>query len=410
MRAGDAKIDKAVRILWVDRDFRKGETAYRLFEEAREEGNPDAYYFLARCHAGTGFVKSAFGFEEDENKMAELLDTAIEKGSALAMFSARRFGGYEPKGGSYVHAPYTSEREVWDAVYAQAEQGDLFTKYLVANAYYYGDVIGILGIDLEAMSREEAMSTIKNYALTAAKMYEELFAENFTLGVGNYIDIFKSGDYGVLKNPKKVMDAEQIAADNGEPHYMIEVGSRIVDKEPQKAAEYFERALSLGYAPGAFNLGRMYSVGGQFPRDLSKAKTLIEECLRAGSCTTACNNRLGEIYFVGGDGVDVDYDKAFAHFMEAYKDKNYWASDMVGTCYLKGLGTERDYEKAQMELSRYPGEPLAIIGLGEIYAYGLGVPQDIKRGMEYWAKLPKDERVLEHKRNFKKTVFGWKQR
>ncbi|MBQ9768384.1 MAG: sel1 repeat family protein [Lachnospiraceae bacterium] len=156
--------------------------AYRLLEEARDEGNPDAYYFLARCHAGTGFVRPAFGFEEDENRVAEYLDLAIGHGSALAMLSARRFGGYTPKGGSYVHAPYTSEREVWNVVCAQAE------------------------------------------------------------------------------------------------------------------------------------------------------------------------------------------------------------------------------------FARYPGEALAIIGMGEMYAYGLGVPQDIKRGMEYWAKLPKDERVQEHKRNFKKTLFGWKQR
>lgn len=410
MRPGESKINRAVRMLWVDKDFSKGTTAYQLFEEARDEGNPDAYYFLARCHAGKSYVKPDFGFEVDDEKTHELLDLAIEHGSALAMFSARRFGGYKPKGGSYVHAPYTSEREVWDAVCAEAEQGNLFTKYLVANAYYYGDVVEILGIDLEAAGPTVAVMTIKDYVLIAAKMYEELMAEGLTMGVGNYIDIFESGNYGVLKNPKKVMDAERIAADNGETYYMVETGKKLLDKEPQKAAEYFERALNLGFAPGGLNLGKMYSIGGQLPQDLYRAKHLIEDCLRAGSCTIACNNRLGEIYFWGGNGVDVDYYKAFTHFMEAYKEENYWASDMVGTCYLKGLGTERDYEKALAELSRYPGEKLAIIGLGEIYAYGLGVPQDIKRGMEYWEKLPKDERVLEHKRNFKKTLFGWKQK
>lgn len=407
---GDSKINKAVRILWVDKDFRKGATAYRLFEEARDEGNPDAYYFLARCHAGKSYVKPGFGFENDDKKVAELLDLAIEHGSVLAMFSAKRFGGYTPKGGSYVHAPYTSKEEVWDAVCARAEQGDFFSKYLVANAYYYGDVVEILGIDFDAVGPAVAAITIRDYILKAAEMYEELMAENITLGIGNYVNIFESGNYGVLKNPKKVMDAQQIGADNGEPFDMVEVGKRLQDKEPQKAAEYFERALNLGFAPGGLNLGKMYSIGGQLPRDLYKARNLIEGCLRAGECTIACNNRLGQIYFVGGDGVDVDYDKAFTHFMEAYKGKNYWAADMVGTCYLKGLGTEKDYKKAHDEFARYPGEELAIIGLGEIYAYGLGVPQDIKRGMEYWAKLPKDPRVLEHKRNFKKTLFGWKQK
>ena len=410
MRPGESKINKAVLILWVNKDFSKGTMAYQLLEDAKEEGNPDAYYFMARCHAGKSYVKPDFGFEDNDKKVHDLLDLAIENGSALAMFSARRFGGYKPKNGSYIHAPYTSEREVWDTVCAQAEQGNIFTKYLVANAYYYGDVVEILGIDLEAAGSAVALTTIKDYVLTAAKMYEELMAEGFTLCINNYINIFKSGDYGIPKNPQKVMEAERIAADNGEPYYMVEVGTRLLNKDPQKAAEYFERALSLGFAPGGLNLGKMYSIGGQLPQDLYRAIQLIRGCLDAGSCLTACNNRLGEIYFKGGNGVNVDYDRAFAHFMEAYKDKNYWASDMVGTCYLKGLGTVRDYNKALTEFLRYPDEELAIIGMGEIYAYGLGVPQDIKRGMEYWKKLPGNERVQENMRNFKKTLFGWKQK
>ncbi len=89
--------------------------------------------------------------------------------------------------------------------------------------------------------------------------------------------------------------------------------------------------------------------------------------------------------------------------------ENYWGSDMLGTCYLKGLGTNVDYVKAKEELSRYTKEALSSIGLGEIYAYGLGVPVDIKKGMEYWDRFPNHQKVIEHKKNFKKTLFGWKQ-
>mgnify|MGYP002515126688 CR=1 FL=1 len=70
-------------------------------------------------------------------------------------------------------------------------------------------------------------------------------------------------------------------------------------------------------------------------------------------------------------------------------------------CNKNGLSKE--------ELERYPGEALSAVGLGEIYAYGLGVPVDIKKAMTYWDKFPKHEHVIEHKKHFKKTLFGgWK--
>ena len=46
--------------------------------------------------------------------------------------------------------------------------------------------------------------------------------------------------------------------------------------------------------------------------------------------------------------------------------------------------------------------------IGEIYCYGLGVPQDIAKGMKYFDKFPDHPRVIENKKHFKKTLFGWK--
>ena len=48
--------------------------------------------------------------------------------------------------------------------------------------------------------------------------------------------------------------------------------------------------------------------------------------------------------------------------------------------------------------------------LSEIYAYGLGVPVDIRKAMKFWKQLPNDPRVLENKKNFKRTLFGWKRK
>ena len=187
---------------------------------------------------------------------------------------------------------------------------------------------------------------------------------------------------------------------------MVKLGTKAEETQPQKAAEYFQKALDQGYADAGYYLGKLYTFKGAFPRDLKKAKELFEKYI--DGATVGCHNLLGEIYFYGGDGIEPDYNKAFEHLLAAHNMENYWGSDMLGTCYLKGLGTNIDYVKAKEEFERYTKKTLSAIGLGEIYAYGLGVPADIKKGMEYWDRFPNHQQVIEHKKNFKKTLFGWK--
>lgn len=403
----DERIEEAVQILWVDRQFERGEEAIRLFMQAAEEGNPDAYYFLARCYAGPSYVERGFHFADDDEKVKEYLDLSIEKGSALGMFGARRFGGYKPKGGSFVHEPYRSSKEIWDKVCAIADTGEIFTQYLVANAYYYGDVAELTEMDFSKSTKIEVQWQFRRWAEKAIEMYEDLIAHNMMMGVGNYIDIITSGDFGIPKDEKKAEELMNLAASKGNPYYMVKLGRKVEETQPQKAAEYFQKALDCGYTDAGYYLGRLYTFKGAFPRDLKKAKELFEKCI--DGATVGCHNLLGEIYFYGGDGIEPDYNKAFEHLLAAHNMENYWGSDMLGTCYLKGLGTNVDYVKAKEELSRYTKEALSSIGLGEIYAYGLGVPVDIKKGMEYWDRFPNHQKVIEHKKNFKKTLFGWKQ-
>lgn len=408
MKKLDTKIQQAVQILWIDRPLNRGQEAKMLLEQSAAEGNADAYYFLARCYAGPCYVDCGFGFPEDDNKAFEYLDMSIEHGSALGMFAARRFGGYKPRCGSFVHEPYHSSKEIWDEVCSIADSGELFTKYLVANAYYYGDVAKLLEIDFSQMSRPLLDKQFKEWAEMAIPMYEDLIAHDMIMGLGNYIDIITSGDYGVLKNEKRAKELQHIGAEKGNPFYMIKVGQEYEETQPEKAAEYYLRALDHNYPSGNYYLARLYTFGGKLPRDIRKARELFEACLQADAEPVGCNNRLGEIYFYGGDGIEPDYNKAFRHLLAAHDAENYWGSDMLGTCYLKGLGTAIDYVRAKEEFSRYKGEALSSIGLGEIYAYGLGVPADIKTAMTYWDKFPNHPAVVENKKRFKKTLFGWK--
>lgn len=404
----DSRIKKVVQILWIDEDFQRGAEAKQLLEQMVEEGNADAYYFLARCYAGPQFVNTGFDFPDDENKCFEYLDLSIKNGSALGMFAGRRFGGYKPPNGTFVHEPYHSLKEIWEEVCHIADSGEFFTKYLVANAYYYGDVAKLLEMDFSHTPPQLITQQFRQWAETAIMMYEELLRANMLMGLGNYIDIITSGDYGVPKNEKRAKELRQLGADKGNPYYMVTVGEEIEKQQPEKAETYYKRALEHNYVEANFYLGRLYSLGGNGHRNLMKSRELLEKCLEAGKKTVGCNNYLGELYFYGGDGIDADYNKAFQHLLAAYKEDNHWGYAMLGTCYLKGLGTSVDYEKARTEFSRFNPNALAALGLGEIYANGLGVPVDIKKAMTYWDMYPNYPEIIEVKKNFKKTLFGWK--
>lgn len=409
MKELDIKVQKAVQILWIDLAFERGQEAISLLEQAIEEGNSDAYYLLARCYMGPSFVNPGFGFpDDDDSKWEEYLNLSIEKGSALGMFAARRVGGYEPRCGSFIQEPYHSSKEIWDEVCRMADAGELFTKYLVANAYYYGDVIKLAEIDMDKIPKDQIEKQIKEWQETAIRMYDELVAKGMIMGVGNYIDIITSGDYGIPKNENKAKELRKIAADRGNAFYMVKVGQDYEKTQPEKAAEYYSRAAEHNNPLGNYYLGKLYTYDGKLPRDIKLAKNCFETCLAAGEEPIGCNNRLGQIYFYGGDGVDIDYEKAVRHFLAASDADNHWGSDMLGTCYLKGLGTAVDYKRAKEELERYKGEELSAVGLGEIYAYGLGVPVNIKTAMEFWNKFPNNTNVIAHKKKFKKTLFGWK--
>lgn len=407
----DSRVEKAVDILWLHMQFDRGLEARKLLEEAAAEKDADAYFFLARCYAGSCFVNSSFGLEEDNTLWEEYLNKSIENGSAVGMFGAKRFGGFRPRCGSYIQKPYQTAKEVWDEVKRLADDGELFCQILLANAYYYGDPAYFFGIDIQRLSQNEWEGKLHEWTLKAIPIYENLIAHGVMMGLVNYIDIVRSGDNGIPKDEKKARQLEQIGADHDMSWYQIKVGRYLEESNLNKAEEYYNRALKLHDMDACYYLGSLYSFNGKRKQDLQKAKYYFEMGLAGDPESNGCNNRLGEIYFYGGDGIEADYSKAVQHFLAASNQDNHWAYDMLGMCYLKGLGTETDYKKAKLEFERYQPSALAAIGLGEIYAYGLGVPEDIAKGIHFWQKYPDHPQVKENMKNFKRSLLGsWKRK
>lgn len=214
----DNRLEEAIWTLWIRPDFAKGREALGKLEMLAQEGNADAYYFLARCYAGEGFIREEFGFPDNDDSLWEdNLNKSIEGGSALGMFAGRRFGGFEPRCGSFIQPPYHNDKEIWDEVCALADAGEVFTQYLVANAYYYGDVAEFLSFDARNLTNAQIEDAFRRWAITAAKMYEDQFSRGVFIGWGNYMDIFTCGDYSIPKDEKRAKSVLQIAADAGYP-------------------------------------------------------------------------------------------------------------------------------------------------------------------------------------------------
>ncbi len=401
------KVEQAIDILWLKEDPSQGETALKLLQEAADAGDGDAYFFLARCYFGPCYVKERFGFPEDDEKGYAYLEKSLELGSAVGMLGANRVGGFKPKKGTLIYPPYTSNKQIWDVVSekisGETSPGQIFLKYMVANAYYYGDVVELMEIPESEINAYK----VQSFMYKAANLYEDCIKSGFRFGINNVVKIFESGDY-IPPNPQKVMEIKKMAADTGSAEYETMYGKANISKNLDLAEEYLLRGAKHGDANAYSALAGLYTYGGKRPADIPKALEYILAGLEIDPNHTGLHNYYGELYFNGSNVVPLDYYKAVEHFEKAI-ETNKWGSDMLGTCYLKGLGTYVDYAKAKELFSIYPGAELCRLGLGEIYCFGLGVPQDIKKGMEYLDKVPNHPRTKEIKSHFKKGLFGWKQ-
>lgn len=400
----------AIAKLWLHPHTGEGAQALEALENAASQGDKDAYYLLGRCYAGPSFISSIHGFKEDDEKAQEYFYKSTIYGSAIGMLGYMRVSS---KNRYILYPPYESMQEVFDEVHQLAyEQQDIFCKMLIANAYYYEDVALIFEEGRKASCDPATYEALaQQWMKEAISLYESCIDHGLTLVIGNLIQLYTKGMYGLPIQPHKELELWRRGASMKDGRYEAKLGVWCSEHgQHTQAVSYFKSAYHHGNLDGLYHLAEETTFRGGLPLDLLSACKCLEECLANKHQELGCHNMLGEIYFFGGSGVMIDYEKAFYHLQAAHQiDGNIWASDLLGTCYLKGLGTKPDYQKAMRLFEMDVHKPMACIGIGEIYAYGLGVKQDIRSAMVYWSNHPKDERVIANKKNFKRTLFGWKQ-
>lgn len=198
LRKKDPRIETAIDNIYRKQDNSKVMESFAMLSQASSEGNGDACYFLGRMYLGECFIPRGLNFPENGEVGEQFFNMSLNFGSAIGMFACRRLGGFEPEGGSFLRDPFRSELELWQSIYFNAIDGDMFYKYVLANSFYYGDV-------LEQLNLAPTGEVLYLCARIAQHLYEEQLANGYAMGLGNYQDIITSGDYGVEPDEERYL-------------------------------------------------------------------------------------------------------------------------------------------------------------------------------------------------------------
>ena len=316
----------------VEQDYVK---AVKLYEQAAEQDNDWAQIRLARCY------RDGKGVEKDIEKCIKLLEQAAENNSTLAMRELAKM---------YDLAEFIERNpeKAFHYVKLGADKGDDICLWNLAR--YYKNGIG-------------------------CEINMDLYWE--------YLE--KAANAG---NPRAQDDLGDIY-NYGEPNLNIL-------PDPQKACEWYEKAIAQDYLPAMVDLALCYSIGGCLPLDDKKAAELFRQAAEA-------SDERGQ-YFLSdeyqqGDGVNQDEVEAFNWCLKSAEQEYLPAMARIGEYYYYGFGTEQNFEKAVewLQKASVEGEENAQYHLGLCYEMGYGVERSLSDALAlfYYSSHQKHQKARE---------------
>ncbi len=167
----------------------------------------------------------------------------------------------------------------------------------------------------------------------------------------------------------------------GLPEYCL-LGRIYMESDPQKAQQYFQKALKAGDTEAYYYLAMIAP-------DNKSAMKYLERGDKAGDRN--CASMLGKVYEYGLGGVKVDNKKAEKYYLKAGDDS--FALYRLGVMWLNGdlgKGTDEDYQKgiAYLEQAAEQGYIDAIYSLGILYQSGDPIGKvDYAKARQYFELL-----------------------
>ena len=145
----------------------------------------------------------------------------------------------------------------------------------------------------------------------------------------------------------------------------------------EEALKEFNYLADKGYAPGIYELGKLYEGGHGVTRDYYKAADLYQQAVKKNHVDSMF--ALAVLYDEG-NGVKLDKQMAISLFEKAANKNLPAAQYNLGVMYANGDGVSQDYKTARSwyEKAAANNYTLAQFNLALMYFEGLGVPKNLE--------------------------------
>lgn len=376
-------VETALRYIYYDVRLGKGAEGLELLKKASEEGDGDASCILARCMWGPQYVWNGHNFPEDDELGMKYLYKSVEQGSALGVMVAVRCNEFSQEMAQKM--PFANLKEAFAKVLEKANAGDAFCQYTIGNSYYWGDFLDIDEINPQSFSNN---AELKSYVAENTRKCEEWFLKALRGGIhsaaNNLNAYYTEGvDEYVAPQPAKAKGLYKMGAELGHPDLQWSYAEELeAQGKVQEGFEWRKKAAEGGQTECWYDVAEQYRTGKFLPKDLYKAAECYEKCInqRANNFSKlASANQLGRMY-CEGEGVMKDYTKALPLIKLAVETKYPNNVYYLGKCYY-GMG---EYEKARTCFENSSVSDMEVnYMLGMIYTRGLGVAENIDKGIKY---------------------------
>ena len=395
-------VKTAVELIWSSFDRDEIRRGYAMLMQAAQQGDADALAFIARCFMGEEYVWPQAGFKVDDANASKLMQKSAMMGSATGVLCAARSSNLTPS--VERHMPFASFKEAFEEILGQAERGDAFCCYMVANVYFWGDYLRVEPDYAKQFKDENGYNA---WAWPIAKeWYERSFDSGLCAGWGNYCNIRESGLCDIAQDVfekyyLKLADISPVICNNYGYYLRTEKG------DSYGGLLRYVEAARRGDPQAAYNAGHIYEAGEEVDENIDLAYQLYEMAAKCGH--PAGQFEVGYYLFEGFGDVEQDYAKAVEWFEKAYQNPKCsettrtQTAAYLGLCYQEGLGTVQDDDVA-FEYLHEAGEDIdnlwesitvkVLTALGVAYAFGRGTETDIELGYQYLedaAKLGSEE-------------------
>lgn len=409
-------VEEGIRLVWRQFDKEEIHRGFHLLEEAAKEGDADAYCFLARCYMGKCYVWGDAGLPEDDDLAAKYIKESVLRGSAAGVLCAMRCGELTPGVRKNMPLSTTLARNI---ILEKAEAGETFCQYMIGNTYYWGDVIEIDELDLEKDYPTEESFNAFAYP-KAIYWFERALQGGLAFASRNLCSIYEDGKGGIPGDEDRADECVRFAAALGSPEMMNSHGYRLTQKgKLEEGFHWYKASADAGDSSGCYHTGWGYENGKGAEESDDKAFPYYMRSAQMGY--SSAYYKVGEFYYYGC-AVEKDYAKAAFWYQKGVDENEFWCYPKLGICYRNGWGVQKDVDyafrllcMAENEIDEYSDNARGLIWntLGNMYAYGDGVAEDIKRGVEYYQKAIAvgNENAESNIQDFKKNIFGkWKRR